>query len=79
MNAPLTVSWSEYEYYDIEHDMDVVRMMAVTGTGTWFTDIECAARGMASARKRFQQLVLQKMVTPAEPGWLDMSEEVEMH
>ena len=56
----LTVRFLENEYYDIEQDVDVVKMMAITPTGTWSaqTPLDKKTQGR---RKEFREYVLEKI------------------
>lgn len=61
----LTVRFLENEYYDIEQDIDVVRLMAVTPMGTW-SGITPSSQAKVR-RKEFKDYVLEQMYSGAEP------------
>ena len=56
----VTVRWSEYQYYCIDRDKEIVRLMATTGKGTWVAEVEI---GLASILRRdraaFKEYVLE--------------------
>jgi hypothetical protein len=57
--SPLTIRFLENAYYDIEQDLDVVRLMAVTGTGTW--SMVVPAKGRRTKKAEFKEYVMERL------------------
>jgi hypothetical protein len=62
----LTVRFLENEYYDIDQDAEVIKLMAITGKGTWCAETR-AGKGSAAKRKEFQDYVLEQMYKGEQP------------
>jgi hypothetical protein len=58
----MDVRWSEYEYYDVHTDSDVVRMMGTTSVGTYFAKVhKDGPISVRMKRQAFRDLVLNMM------------------
>ena len=66
----VTVRFSEYEYYDICVDRDVLRFMATTGLGTYSDEIVIeSARQVREQKQAFRDRVtdlMQRGIAPHE-------------
>ena len=59
----MTVRWSEYEYYDVNEDANVVQFQAITPLGTWCVDvIPESSRSYRRYKQAFQETITQLMV-----------------
>ncbi len=79
MNEPLTVSFSEFAYYDIDADAEVVKLMGTTGRGTYELEVLAKSAGYLRAwRNKFKEQVvdwMEKGVMPWEAVWPELEDE----
>ncbi len=73
-SSPLTVRFLENDYYDIELDVDVVKMMAITGTGTWCAEAP-RDKQLYSKRKAFKEWVVDQMEQGVLPCEVDLDDD----
>ena len=72
----LTVSFREFESYDINLDCDVVMYMAITSRGSFFATAP-VGKDQVRRRKEFKEKVIELMQEGCDPGELVFDEAVE--
>lgn len=76
MAARLIVRFSETQGYDINHDEDVVRFMAMTSSGSFWADVFVEGpRGLREDRERFKQQVVELIQAGATPCYVELHPE----
>ncbi len=73
VSDPLTVRFCEESFYDIQNDLEVVRLMAVTGLGTWSMVVPQKAR--RGKKAEFKDYVLEQMYSGTLPCELESDDE----
>ena len=71
----ITVRFQESEHYDITLDREVVRFMATTGRGSYWTEIEAEGpRSLRQDRVRFKELAVEMIRAGADPCYIELEE-----
>jgi hypothetical protein len=72
----MTLRFEDWYRYDIENDRQVVRLLGITGTGTFSAEIEIKdAPHMREMRKRFRDYVIECMAQGVGPHEIEMEDE----
>ena len=67
----LTLSMCEFEFYDIEHDRQTLRLEAITNRGTFWSDVD-AYKGVAASKKAFETYVLESLALGHAPHEINL-------
>lgn len=78
MSEPITLRWTEREFYSAISDLEILELQAVTSKGTWYAHIEANTRRTAEQRKLFKQAVLCRINAGEYPAYVDLDEEEEL-
>jgi hypothetical protein len=74
MNDHLTPRFEEWHRYDIQIDEQVVRLLGITGTGTYSGEFAAeSAADLRDKRKRFREYVLECLDKGVEPHEVDIA------
>lgn len=69
----IVVRFSEYEYYNINHDQDWVRFMATTTKGTYFAErARVSAMSYRENRQAFREKVMEALQAGIDPKEIDL-------
>ena len=71
----VTLRWQDYHYYDVECDENVIRLMAITNIGTWWTELVEGMRGNVARRRAFKEAVIRRIEAGETPEYVDLNEE----
>jgi len=64
----ITARFSEFEFYDIESDCDMVKLMCITSIGTWSTNVQASkASTLREMRKAFGEYVEESIHAGDQP------------
>lgn len=73
--SAITVRFQESEFYDINVDRDVVRFMATTGRGSYWTEIQVEGpRSLRLERDKFKERAVEMIRAGADPCRIEMEE-----
>jgi len=73
MTETITLSFSDYEYYDPNTDREVLRMMATTPTGTYYADVHNEpGKKQRERRQAFKEYVLGCLAAKQPPHEIEM-------
>ena len=79
MARQLIVRFNEHQYYDVNVDCEVVRFMATTSSGSFWSEIELEGpRSLRRDRDEFKQSVIELMQAGQPPCFVELSGE-ELH
>jgi hypothetical protein len=72
----MTLRFEDWYRYDIENDRQVVRLLGITGKGTYSAEFGTRdAAHMREQRKRFKDYVLECMADGIDPHEVEMEDE----
>lgn len=75
---PITVRFQEEQHYDIQQDCEVVRFMATTNQGSYWTEIPLEGpRSLRRDRERFKELAVQHIQAGSLPAYIEIPELVD--
>lgn len=75
----ITVRFQEEQHYDVTQDCEVVRFMATTSLGSYWTEIPIdGPRALRRDRVRFKEMAVQCIQAGLLPNRIDLPE-MEMH
>ena len=73
---PITVRFQESQSYDINSDSDVVRFLATTDLGSYWTDVPVEGpRGLRKDREKFKTLAVEYIRAGSLPCYIDLEED----
>ena len=70
---PVVVRFQETERYDINIDADVITLMGITATGSFWSEIPSDHR-VAKRRQLFKEKVVELMREKEEPGQIEFED-----
>lgn len=69
----MIVRFSEFEWYDINHDEDWVRFMATVTNGSYFSEVpRGTARVFRENRAKFKEMTLEAIRSCIRPGEIEL-------
>lgn len=70
---PITVRFQEEQHYDINQDCEVVRFMATTSLGSYWTELPLdGPRSLRRDRTRFKELAVQCIQSGLIPTYIEL-------
>lgn len=75
MADAITCRWEDWYRYDVMNDRQCVRLLAITGTGTYSAEVPyVGALDLRDKRKRFREYVMDCMAKDIAPHEIEMKE-----
>lgn len=76
MADAITYRWEDWYRYDVVNDRQVVRLLAITGTGTYSAELGYSgAADLREKRKTFREYVLDCMAKDIGPHEIEMEDD----
>lgn len=75
MKSSIAVRFTEHERYDINIDAEVVCFMAITGKGTYFSEVPLyGAKSLRDNRSAFKEHAIECIRIGLDPCEVDLNE-----